>query len=573
MMGLKERKFSTLESISLEGLVPTDNFYRRLEDALDLSFVRELVAPLYAGGGRPSVDPLVFFKLELILFCEGFRSERQLMEVVADRLSLRWYVGYDLYERLPDHSSLTRIRERYGVEVFRSFFEEIVQRCIDAGLVRGNELFFDSTKVEANADIDSLAPRWAVEEHLGELFDNESEQQNYVDTHTNLPIEPESSGVEFLPTAANEELAQANAASSDWISRNGAQDRSFKAGYRKRTSDWRASKTDPDASSMTWTGGARLGYQTHYVVDGGKARIILDVLVTPSEVIENRPMLDLLWRTCFRWGLWPHHVTGDARYGTHENIAAIEKAGIRAYVSLTNYDFKDTGFYGPGHFKYDPRLNVYICPNGEMLTRRAHNNFTHRTMYRAQADVCNACPLKEQCTESENGRTIYRPDDEEYYERVRAYRGTFPYEKALRKRQVWIEPLFGEGKQWHGMRRFRLRRLEKVNMEALLTASGQNIKRLVQFGGRRPKTSAQVVALRSPRPVNQLDHRPRSHRMDMTFAARKDGFSTRRLMNETGPLDTPIVDCTVSPFGRSLEKLNPVPPPDLCMSACCFRAS
>lgn len=93
MMGLKEREFSTLEQVSLEDLVPKDNFYRCLEAALDLSFVRELVAPLYAGRGRPSVDPLVFFKLELILFCEGLRSERQLMEVVADRLSLRWYVG------------------------------------------------------------------------------------------------------------------------------------------------------------------------------------------------------------------------------------------------------------------------------------------------------------------------------------------------------------------------------------------------------------------------------------------------------------------------------------------------
>lgn len=93
MMGLKEREFSTLKQISLEDLVPKDSFYRRLEAALDLSFARELVGPLYAGGGRPSVDPLVFFKLQLVLFFEDLRSERQLMEVVADRLSLRWYVG------------------------------------------------------------------------------------------------------------------------------------------------------------------------------------------------------------------------------------------------------------------------------------------------------------------------------------------------------------------------------------------------------------------------------------------------------------------------------------------------
>lgn len=113
MMGTKPRSFSPLpHDISLEELVPKDHFYRRLEQALDLSFVRELVRPLYAGGGRLSVDPVVFFKLQIVMFFEDLHSERQLMRVVADRLSLRWYLGYDLHEPLPDHSSLTRIRER-----------------------------------------------------------------------------------------------------------------------------------------------------------------------------------------------------------------------------------------------------------------------------------------------------------------------------------------------------------------------------------------------------------------------------------------------------------------------------
>lgn len=119
MMGKKERHFSPLpRDVSLEELVPKDHFYRCLEARLDLSFVREVVASLYAGGGRPSVDPVVFFKLQLMMFFEDLRSERQLMRVVADRLSLRWYVGYDLLESLPDHSSLTHIRERYGLEIF-----------------------------------------------------------------------------------------------------------------------------------------------------------------------------------------------------------------------------------------------------------------------------------------------------------------------------------------------------------------------------------------------------------------------------------------------------------------------
>ena len=128
MMGRKQRSFALLVHVSLEELVPQDHFYRQLEKSLDLSFVREFVQDTYAGGGRPSIDPVVFFKLQLVMFFEGLRSERQLMRHAADRLSVRWFVGYDLGEPLPDHSSLTRIRERYGVDVFRRFFEQIVEQ-------------------------------------------------------------------------------------------------------------------------------------------------------------------------------------------------------------------------------------------------------------------------------------------------------------------------------------------------------------------------------------------------------------------------------------------------------------
>src|SRR5215831_244808 len=170
MMGSKARHFAPLINVSLEELVPPDHFYRHLERTLDLSFVREFVQQTYAGGGRPSIDPIVFFKLQLVMFFEGIRSERQLMRHAADRLSVRWFLGYDLSEPMPDHSSLTRIRERYGVEVFRRFFEAIVEQCQHAKLVWGRELYIDGTKVQANASTDSLTPRFFVEAHLSTLF-------------------------------------------------------------------------------------------------------------------------------------------------------------------------------------------------------------------------------------------------------------------------------------------------------------------------------------------------------------------------------------------------------------------
>src|SRR5213595_3347888 len=139
MMGKKERNFAQFIQVSLEELVPADHFYRHLERTLVLSFVREFVQETYAGKGRPSIDPVVFFKLQLVMFFEDIRSERLLMRQVADRLSVRWYVGYNLDEPLPDHSSLTRIRQRFGLPVFRRFFEAIVQQCQQAHLIWGKD--------------------------------------------------------------------------------------------------------------------------------------------------------------------------------------------------------------------------------------------------------------------------------------------------------------------------------------------------------------------------------------------------------------------------------------------------
>src|SRR6266436_4696548 len=193
MMGKKTRCFAPLVNVSLEDLVPVDHFYRRLERTLDLSFVREFVHETYAGGGRPSIDPVVFFKLQLVMFFEGIRSERQLMRHAADRLSVRWYIGFDLGEPLPDHSSLTRIRERYGVRVFRRFFEAIVEQCQQEGLVWGKELYFDGTKVLANASTESLKPRFFIEAHLESLFGEAGKEPAESTEQENLPQEKASS--------------------------------------------------------------------------------------------------------------------------------------------------------------------------------------------------------------------------------------------------------------------------------------------------------------------------------------------------------------------------------------------
>jgi transposase len=176
MMGSKARIFTPISVLSLDDLVPADHFYRHLDRVLDLSFVRDLVQDTYASGGRPSIDPVVFFKLQLVMFFEDIRSERLLMREVSDKLSVRWYAGYNLDEPLPDHSSLTRIRQRFGLAIFRRFFEAIVDQCRQAKLIWGKEFYFDATKVEANASMASVKPRFAVEAHLAQLFAGQSEE-------------------------------------------------------------------------------------------------------------------------------------------------------------------------------------------------------------------------------------------------------------------------------------------------------------------------------------------------------------------------------------------------------------
>jgi transposase len=485
MLGpVKSRDLGHPVLVSLETLVPRDSLYRRLDKTLDLSFVRDWVKECYADGGRPSIDPVVFFRLQIVMYLEGLRSERQLMRLAADRLSVRWFLGYGLDEALPDHSTLTRIRERYGLEIFRRFFDAVVEQCIAAGLVWGAELYFDATRVDANASLDSMKPRFAVDEHLRELFKDDTSEASDPDDDDHGKVDP-GEPLQFHADVPAE-LVEQNAARHDWIAEAGRPQRDVQRGSYRRIADFQMSTTDADATLMRAKAGGplRLGYQDTYVTDGGQARIIMSVLVTPGEVMENQVMLDLLWHTCFRWKLWPDQVAADTTYGTIENIIPIEDAGIAMYTPLPDWE-KRTEYFGASRFTYDAETDAYRCPNGQTLRRETAKYTEGKIVYHADPEACDACPLKAQCTPSKEGRRIHRSIDEDYLDRVRAHHETEAYEKAMRKRKLWTEPLFAEGKLWHGLRRFRLRRLWRVNIEALMIAAAQNLKRLLTWRGRR----------------------------------------------------------------------------------------
>jgi hypothetical protein len=418
------------------------------------------------------------------MFFEGIRSERQLIETASLHLAHRWYLGYALDEDLPDHSSLTRIRQRLGIAVFERFFEHVVDLCQEVGLVWGKELFFDATKVRADAAVASLVPRFAYEAkaHVGDLF-----ADNPPDAATpTAPADPApAGGLRRLPRREGTDGAETGQAIDrpwDLLAARRLDPNRPASGTYQRTSDWRVSPTDPDATPMRVGGGTRLGYHDHYVVDGGRARVILAALVTPADVMENQPMQGLLWRVRFRRKLRPRQVTGDTTYGTLENVVAIEDQGIRAYVPLPDFD-RRTPYFGKGDFAYDPETDAYRCSGGALLRPLKHEGAQPARIYQAPAIACNACPLKTRCTTSSRGRRIRRSVDEAYLDRVRGYHGTEAYQKAMRKRQVWVEPLFAEAKAWHGLGRLRMRGLENANIQGLLVAAGQNVKRLLAATG------------------------------------------------------------------------------------------
>jgi hypothetical protein len=244
------------------------------------------------------------------------------------------------------------------------------------------------------------------------------------------------------------------------------------------------SPTDPDATPMKRYVGERatLGYQTQYVVDGGKARVILAALVTPASILDGTPMLDLARWVRFRWHLKPKIAVGDSKYGTATNIAGLEQDGIKAYMPRPDHS-RRSKFYPRKRFHYNTQCDLYICPQGQELPLRVRDRTRQLFKYRADAKVCRVCPVRTKCTKSNSGRSVSHSFFKIYLDRGDSYRQTEAYKKAMRKRQLWPESLFGEAKQWHGLRQFRLRGLGKVNVEGLMTATGQNLKRLLIHKG------------------------------------------------------------------------------------------
>jgi transposase len=423
----------------LSDFIPEDHILVRVNKVLDLSWLDDVVMECYnQTQGRPCIEPEKALRLMLAGFFHGIVHDRKLMREAQVNIAFRWFCGYELDQNLPDHSSLTRIRKRWGEKRFRTIFKKSVLMCADAGLVGGELVHCDATLVRADVSWESLVATYVEQ------------------------VEKEN------PDEDNGGLEEKGGSASKGSSAKP------KGKMKKR------SKTDPDASMATSNKKVRLEptYKQHTAVDD-LAGVIVDVEVTTGEVNEGVELLNQLGRVEETTGKKPKAVTCDRTYGSGGNYLALERKNIEALIPPQKENRPKTCM-PLCRFKYDPKHQIVICPAGRKLHRA--NKTDNGYFYRARRCDCRSCPLRGECVpKTAKVRSVLIVDG--YCALLRARR---------RKRQGWeeewamaygrhryqVEGVHGEEKSEHGMRRAARRGLENMKIQSYLTNTAINLKRL-----------------------------------------------------------------------------------------------
>jgi len=452
MMGYQEGFQPKLfyHQINLDQRVPKDHLLRKIQEKVDFDFVYGEVKDSYGDNGNVSIPPPVILKMMLLLILYNVRSERELMETIPLRLDWLWFLGYDLDSEVADHSVLSKARARWGVEVFRNFFERIVWQCVEAGLVDGSKIFVDSSLVDANASNNSVIDTQSLRIHLRENYRKLEDRLEEVEGSTDSSRRDEKKNSRYMST------------------------------------------TDPDAAIVN-RGKPKLSYQVHRVVDG-RAEVITAMETTAGDVNEAHVMVPLLESHQANTGRGAETVVADSKYGTIENFLACHDRGLKAHIpDLGEFSLKrkeKLKIFSEDRFEYDPQSDTYRCPAGNQLKPKSlHINRQSRD-YAAPKKVCAACHLREQCTRNKSGRTIKRHLRQEELDWMREASHSSEAKRDIKTRQHLMERSFARG-TWYGFDRARWRRLWRVKIQEYLIAAIQNIEVLLRYG-EQPKRSLLV---------------------------------------------------------------------------------
>ena len=434
-------------AFNLDDVVPQDHLLRHIDRFLDLSDLRQHLAPYYSHTGRPSVDPELMIRMLLIGYCLGIRSERRLCEEVRLNLAYRWFCRLSIEEKVPDHSTFSK--NRHGrfreAEAFRFVFEQVLERCIDAGLVSGEGFAVDASVVKADAsrqrhheDDDDWGGGPAIREYLDGLEEDDT-----------------------IATAPPKKVSH-----SDPQSR------------------WTAAPGGP----------AFYAYSTNYLIDTN-AGIVVDVEATPAHrTLEVQSTKTMIERVEDRFAMKTKKLIGDTAYGTAEFLGwMVNEKNIEPHVPVWDKGERSDGTFSRSDFCFDEEADHYTCPNGKELKRyrrafrkpRSGITKDNTINYRSIKLDCEACPLKQRCCANTPYRKVTRSVYEAARDVAREVAKTSDYLRTRRQRKQ-VEMLFGHMKRILKVDRLRLRGLTGAQDEFVLTATAQNLRRMAKYLGTGP---------------------------------------------------------------------------------------
>jgi transposase len=441
-------------AVNLEKRVRAAHPLRRVKATIDFGFVREEVAHCYGKNGNESVAPEMILKMMFLLFFDDIKSERELMEVIGERLDYLWFLDYGLDQKIPDHSVLSKARARWGKEVFESLFVRTVAQCVEAGLVDGSKLHVDASLVDADAAKESVIK-----------------------------------GTPELITV----LKRAYRATESKL------EESSTPGTYQAVNDRMMSKSDPDAALVRkGSGESRPRYHHHRVVDDAEG-VITAVETTTGSIAENKKLMGLVHQHEKNTRCAVQIVVADHKYGTNENYVACQLRGITTHMGEATRNTANTGrkegIFGDEAFTFDPVQNIYRCPAGQILKPRRVHPVRRTLEYKAPARVCAACVMRPQCTRSHHGRTVQRHENQEALNVARAQAHSFAARRNRKRRQHLMEASFADAANNHHFKRARWRRLWRQQIQDYLIAAIQNVRILLAH--QNPKRSA-AAALDAP---------------------------------------------------------------------------
>ena len=442
------------EPVNVFARIPEDHILRRLNACLNLDFVREEVAAKYGRNGQVSVDPVVLMKMMLLLFLDDVKSERELMRVIPLRLDYLYFLGYGLEDTAPNHSVLSKARQRWGKEVFERLFTRTVEQCWKAGLIGGDKIHVDSSLIRADASLNSVV---VVERTVAKL-----------DQQGDAPIEKEQ------PTDDNDRGA----------------------GSGGSVNDRHLVKTDPEATLVRHQTGKSLpSYKNHRALDD-KAGVITVSKTTTGMRDEAAELVGVLAAHEQTTGQKARTVVADSKYGISSNFIALASRGVRTHMADLRgkqKNHRQEGIYGQERFRYDTRSDTFTCPAGRKLYNHHYHNLRGYYEYRAGKGVCGRCRLAHLCTRAKAGRTVNRYHHQELLDRARK-QSNGPTAVRDRKRRQWFqERNFGEAAVQHGFKRARWRGLAKQAIQDQLIAAIQNLKILLRKAGSASRSLITVI--------------------------------------------------------------------------------